>query len=155
MMKVFFRLATQDDRDFISQLSASVFSMFGNYDDILTNWFLQPGVLTIIVMEETDPLGFAMLGLAREGDFESYAGELLAMAVIPEYQRRGIGNALLTNIESLALQYGLSELHLHTARDNKAACSFFKKAGFKIIGFRQSYYPKGQPALMMTKMFGS
>jgi len=151
----FFRLATEEDLGFIQQLSVRVFSIFGNYDEILTRWFLQPLVTTVIPAENNNPLGFGMLLLEREGYLDPSKGEILAIAVLPEYQKRGIGNALLYYLESLALQHGLNEIQLHTAQDNTSARSFFQKADYNITGSKKSYYPKGQPAFMMTKILDS
>jgi ribosomal protein S18 acetylase RimI-like enzyme len=78
-------------------------------------------------------------------------GEILAIAVIPESQRSGIGSALLHYMEFLAIQRGLKMLLLHTAEENEAAQAFFGKAGFEVIGDQDNYYPKGQTALVMSK----
>jgi ribosomal protein S18 acetylase RimI-like enzyme len=81
-------------------------------------------------------------------------GEILGIAVLPKYQRRGIGSALLNHIERIARQLGLSRFSLHTAKENKLAHLFFQKAGFKVIGTQEDYYPKGQPALIISKGIG-
>ena len=78
-------------------------------------------------------------------------GEILAIAVIPGYQRSGIGSALLHYMEFLATQRGLKMLLLHTAQENEAAQGFFGKAGFEVTGDHNNYYPKGQTALVMSK----
>ena len=152
MTRIVSRMATEHDLDFIGHLSDRAFSVYGNYEEIVTNWFYEPGVIATVAMEKAVPVGFAMLYLGKEGSQDSPKGELLAIAVTPEYQDRGIGTALLTHIESLALNHGASELQLHTAHDNISARSFFQKAGFKIIGSRRRYYPRGQPALVMSKV---
>ncbi|MFP3870220.1 MAG: GNAT family N-acetyltransferase [Syntrophobacteria bacterium] len=152
MTQISFRLATENDRDFIRQLSARVFSLYGDYDELLPNWMSLPGLITVIVTENNHPLGFAMLEAQTKARLGSRRGELMAIAVMPEYQRRGIGSALLDHMESLALRYGLSRIQLHTARDNILARWFFKRAGFRVIGVRERYYPEGQQALAMIKV---
>jgi ribosomal-protein-alanine N-acetyltransferase len=82
------------------------------------------------------------------------SGEILAIAVLPEYQRMGIGSGLLNHIECLASQLGLRRLSLHTAKENNLAHQFFRKAGFKVIGTQEDYYPRGQPALIISKDIG-
>ena len=151
MTELLFRSATENDLDFIKRLSAVVFSIYGNYEEIIADWFLRPNVITAIVKEEPEPLGFAMLAFRSEGEPIPAIGELLAIAVIPEYQRLGIGGALLAHTQSLALQHDLKGILLHTAKDNISALSFFEKAGYKVIGSRTRYYPRGQPALAMYK----
>lgn len=151
MEKLSFRLATEEDRGFVRQLSAGVFSLFGDYEEVLTRWLLQPGVLTVIGSVNGSAAGFAILQLAEKRNWFSSTGELLALAVIPEYQGRGVGGALLRHVEKLASQAGLSRIRLHTALDNIPARNLFQKAGYRKVGSEKSYYPKGQSAVMMMK----
>jgi len=152
MKEISFRIATKKDRDFIRQLSASVFSIFGHYDEILTGWFLHPGVTTVISSENGQPVAFAMLQPGEKETWNAPIGELLAIAVIPEHQGQGVGRALLNYMEDLALRFRLSEIHLHTGKENLPAQYLFEKAGYKIAGAEKSYYPKGQSALRMVKV---
>ena len=145
------RSANDSDLEFLKRLSAQVFSKYGAYDEIVPAWFLQPGVITEIITEESGPLGFAMLALAGESPFEPRGAHLLAISVSPAHQRKGVGSALLNHMEQLARKYGAAAVHLWTAHDNLQAVSFFQKAGFKITGSEDRYYPKGQPALAMSK----
>jgi ribosomal protein S18 acetylase RimI-like enzyme len=154
MEKISFRMATVGDWDFIEQLSARVFSIFGDYDEILPQWLLQPSVITLIGSKEERKMGFAMVRLGEKHVEDAPAGELLALAVMPEYQRQGLGKALLGRVEDLALQYGLVELHLHTARDNFPARYLFHKTGYRAARLKKRYYPKGQSAVMMVKKLG-
>jgi len=76
---------------------------------------------------------------------------LLAIGIVPDHQRKGIGTTLLASMEDLARQYGGDEMILMTGVDNQTAVAFFQKTGFEIIGVENRYYPKGQPALAMRK----
>lgn len=78
-------------------------------------------------------------------------GELLAIAISPHYQRRGIGKRLLRHMEGLARNLGIEEMVIHTATINKAAHRFFIKNGFIKRGLINRYYPMGQEALEMSK----
>ncbi|NIT42525.1 MAG: GNAT family N-acetyltransferase [Gammaproteobacteria bacterium] len=146
-----YRPANENDLDFIIQLAARVFLKYGTYDEIVPGWFSDPEVITIIVTEKTDPLGFAMLAMEKQRMFKPRRAHLLAIAVFPEYQRKGIGSGLLGHIEDLARKYDVRGIQLWTATDNTQAISFFQKAGFKIIGSENRYYPRGQPALALSK----
>ena len=140
----FIRPATDGDLDFVRGLSNQVFSIFGDYDEMVAHWISNPEcVSAVYVKDGRHPLGFVVLSLS--------IGEILAIAVIPAYQRSGIGSALLHYMECLATQRGLKMLLLHTAQENEAAQAFFGKAGFKVIGDQDNYYPKGQTALLMSK----
>lgn len=146
-----FRLANENDLDFISQLSARVFSKYGAYDEIVLGWLLELEVITVIIAAAADPLGFAMVTLEREKWFEPRRGHLLAIGVFPEHQRKRIGTALLEHMEEIARKYGVEEMLLWTAVDNQQALSFFQNAGFHIVGSEDRYYPRGQAALALSK----
>jgi len=146
-----FRLAKENDLDFISQLSARVFLKYGAYDETVLGWFLESEVITVIIAAGVDPLGFAMLTLEREKCFEPRRGHLLAIGVLPKQQRKGIGTALLEHMEEIARKYSVEEMLLWTAVDNQQALSFFHNAGFHIVGSEDRYYPRGQAALALSK----
>jgi ribosomal protein S18 acetylase RimI-like enzyme len=151
-MKPFLFLAAKEgDLDFISRLARDVFSKYGKYDEIVPVWFLQPGVITEIIVAGGDPLGFAMLALEKRDPPEPRGAHLLAIAVSPAHQGKGVGSALLNHMQELARTYRVSEMHLWTAHDNLLALPFFRKAGFEIRGSEARYYPRGQAALAMSK----
>ena len=84
----FIRIAVKDDCSFIRKLSSEAFSIFGDYGEIIPQWFLHPDVITVSYVINGHPMSFAMLSVP--------SGEILAIAVIPKYQRSGIGLALLS-----------------------------------------------------------
>jgi ribosomal protein S18 acetylase RimI-like enzyme len=151
MESMLFRVATDKDLEFISQLSGELFSRYGNYDEIVAAWFLEPGVITVVALERESRCGFAMLAMERQRMFEPRRGHLLAIGIFPQHQRKGIGRTLLEHMEEVARQYGSNEMRLWTAVDNEQALSFFEKTGFQIIGSEDFYYPKGQAALALSK----
>jgi ribosomal protein S18 acetylase RimI-like enzyme len=137
------QVASKEHRAFIRALSGEVFSLFGEYGEIIPQWFANPDVITLVYVKNGHPVGFAMLYVL--------SGEILAIAVLPAFQRKGIGSALLDHIQLLAGRLGLRRLLLHTAKENDAARLFFQKAGFTVIGAQEDYYPKGQEALVISK----
>lgn len=77
--------------------------------------------------------------------------ELMAIAVVPGDQRRGIGKMLLRYMEELARSLGIKEMVIHTATINRMAQGFFAKNGYIRRGIVDSYYPMGQEAMEMSK----
>jgi ribosomal protein S18 acetylase RimI-like enzyme len=151
MESFIFRPAKQKDLEFIRELSAQVFSRYGNYEEIVLAWLEQATVITEVIMDENYTLGFAMLVLDRQKLLGGRAAHLLAIGILPEHQRRGVGRALLERMEEIAQKYNAVEMNLWTAVDNEPALSFFQKAGFEIRRFESYYYPQGQGALAMSK----
>ena len=93
-----------------------------------------PGVtLTIARTSSGEAIGFALQRIIA-GD-----GELLLLAVHPEFRRRGIGRSLLQNFIGLARQEGTVRVHLEV-RDGNPAVAMYRKTGFRIVGRRRKYY---------------
>ena len=151
MKSFIFRPAKEKDLEFIRKLSAEAFSKYGHYEEIVPSWFEEPTVITEVIKEKSDILGFAMLVLEGKKVFGFREAHLLAIGIVVEHQRRGVGTALLEHMEDIARKYNAVQLNLWTAVDNEAAFSFFQKAGFKMKRFEDYYYPKGQAALAMSK----
>jgi ribosomal protein S18 acetylase RimI-like enzyme len=146
-----FRPAEEEDLEFIRKLSAEAFSRYGQYEEIVPAWFEEPAVITEVIMEKSDILGFAMLVMEGKKVFGFRGAHLLAIGILLEHQRSGVGTALLEHMEEIARKYNAGEMNLWTAVDNEAAFSFFQKVGFKIKRLENYYYPKGQAALAMSK----
>jgi len=149
-LKLALRKANPRDLPFIVELSEQVFSAYGPYHEIITRWASFPHIITVVVEEKGQSRGFAMINPILGARDEAKA-ELLAIAVSPQYQRRGIGKRLLGYMEDLARDFGIEEMGIHTAAINKAAHRFFAQNGFIQRGSVDRYYPLGQKALEMSK----
>jgi ribosomal protein S18 acetylase RimI-like enzyme len=149
-LKVAFRTADSRDLPFITRLSEQVFSPYGPYDEIVAHWASFPHITTVVVEEKSLSRGYAMINpMLEAGSFPK--AELMAIAVLPEYQLRGIGKMLLRHMEELARRLGIGEMVIHTATMNRVAQGFFAKNGYIRRGLVDSYYPMGQEAMEMSK----
>ena len=79
--------------------------------------------ITLIALEADQVVG--MVGLGREADF----WVMWKLYVLPEYQGRGVGKALLDGAIA-ALPDGTPELLLDVLVTNEAAIGFYRKHGF-------------------------
>jgi ribosomal protein S18 acetylase RimI-like enzyme len=147
-----FRLANHRDIPFIAHLSEQVFSIYGPYEEIIARWAFFPHIITVVVEGGDRLIGFAMINPAL-GTQDMPKAELMAIAVAPQYQGRGIGRKLLEYVEELARGRGTQEMLLHTAAINKVAHRFFAKNGFIKKGSIECYYPMGQEAMELAKTF--
>ncbi|PIG92247.1 ribosomal protein S18-alanine N-acetyltransferase [Gloeocapsopsis sp. IPPAS B-1203] len=72
------------------------------------------------------------------------------LAVHPQYQRQGFGQALLYGLLSVAEQRNLERATLEVRVSNHAAIALYQKFGFKTAGRRKGYYKDtGEDALIL------
>ena len=79
-------------------------------------------------------------------------GEITNIAVLPEYQNKGVGAKLLKKLIKLSLDKKLEYLYLEVRFSNLNAQSLYRKFGFKTYGLRRSYYSDNKEnAILMSK----
>jgi ribosomal-protein-alanine N-acetyltransferase len=139
------RNGTLVDRDFVADLARRVFSEYGEYDRILPACLEDPQFHTLVTEQEDRPAGFCMLSI---GDG---IGEVVAVAVDPLWQGRGIGRQLMQAIVEDARGMGIRLLVLKTATRNLSARGMFQRVGFEETGRVAGYYTGGQTAVGMRK----
>jgi ribosomal-protein-alanine N-acetyltransferase len=144
------RMALDSDMEFAHRLSKKVFSRYGPYEDMLERWFYSGTTETFLALMEKRPVGFAILGRYQSEWGSHQIAELLAIAVEPAKQKKGIGDVLLGKVLRKAREFGIETLVLYTALENKVAQKLFKKHGFTPSGIKECFYPRGQDALFMV-----
>ena len=82
-------------------------------------------------------------GLIGHGVMSVAAGEchLLNICVHPDYQRRGLGSALVSFLLDRARRMGARVALLEVRVSNAAGYRLYVKLGFDEIGVRKHYYP--------------
>ncbi len=168
------RRAELADHPWIIATGAEAYQDLGDYTRILPSWLEQPGVLGWIDYDvQGRGRGFAMLGfyldehpaaaLPPGGATEPRAGangapqviaDLLALAVLPAYQRRGIGTRLLHHVievaERVAPSSHIASLRLTVAELNTGAQRLYARHGFRVVE-GSATYDRGQRALRMAR----
>jgi len=83
-------------------------------------------------------------------------GYISNVAVGPDYRRAGIADALISRLEALCREHGLSFVTLEVRSGNGPAIALYEKHGFQAVGLRKNYYERPrEDALIMTKFFES
>jgi len=105
------------------------------------------GVSLTIADQGGLPVGFSLVRAVAD------EAELLLLAVDPDQQRRGIGQALLDDFIAGALASGGHRLHLEV-RDGNPAVELYRSSGFAPAGRRRNYYhgPGGESYDAVTYM---
>jgi len=147
------RSGRASDAHFITRLCEKVFSIYGPYGAMISRWHRLKTTTTIVALIGPKPMGFAMIGTTCDQNGMDNIQEILAIAVDPEKQRLGIGNALIHEIERKAITMKSQGLYLHTALDNETAQRLFIKNGYHPSELKRLFYPAGQDAVFMLKIF--
>lgn len=107
-----------------------------------------PAGFAAIALDDRDrPLGFVMARVAAED------AEILAIGVLAQARRGGIGRLLVEAAVTGAQDLGATALFLEVAEDNPAASSLYKASGFFSVGRRPGYYkrPDGRVAALVLR----
>ena len=154
------RRATAFDDPWLRETGAEVYAAFGDFRSILPSWLHHPGVLTFVEEDKHhEPRGFILLGFYEPSDMPpvTYVADLLAIAVAPAHQNKGIGTRLLSYAVDLATTAGLrtavSEMRLTVAHTNVGALKLFARHGFEVLDNHHGAYDGGQRAIRMRRRF--
>jgi GNAT superfamily N-acetyltransferase len=88
---------------------------------------------TLILLAEIDEI-FAGMLVSFQGFSTFYAERLINIhdiMVLPEFRNRGIGTALLEDIEKIARREGFCKLTLEVQEHNTAAARLYRRFGFE------------------------
>ena len=142
------------DIDFVRSVAEQVFSHLGDYGRILPGWLAHEGVVTHIAELDGRAIGYTMLGFYPVARHE-YVADLLAIAIAPGAQGRGVGKQLLEHAvaEARAAKRRLPvrELRLSVADSNTRARKLFAQFSFKMMDGDRGRYDGGQVALHMFR----
>lgn len=67
-------------------------------------------------------------------------GEILRIAVLPEFRGRGVGSELLEKAEKALAERGVKTVFLEVRADNRPAMSLYSSHGYLPTGIRRDYY---------------
>lgn len=73
---------------------------------------------------------------------------IMNVAILPEYQGLGYGNAMMKSLLDLTAEQGLPNVTLEVRKSNVKAINLYEKHGFNLVGVRSKYYMDGEDALI-------
>jgi ribosomal-protein-alanine N-acetyltransferase len=128
-----------------------------NYTDFFFIDLHQRFPETFIVAEENgEVVGYIMcrmeLGLSNFG-FKGLVkkGHIVSVAVLPQYRRKGIGEALVSKAMEGMRLYNAKQCFLEVRVTNTQAISLYKKLGFQVTRTIHGYYADGEDAYLMSR----
>ncbi|WP_377644381.1 ribosomal protein S18-alanine N-acetyltransferase [Oryzobacter terrae] len=100
----------------------------------------------VVAEDAAGVLGYA--GLDHGGD----TADVMTVATATRARGRGLGAALLTELERRAAERGASHVMLEVRADNTAARALYERAGYLLVTTRRRYYQPGDvDALVLRK----
>lgn len=154
------RRATGFDRSWMIATASEAFAHLGDYQRILPSWLDQPGVLSWVDEHLSTRRGLAVLAFYGEALPAGQHGlrvvaDLLALAVPPPFQRKGLGSALLAHVlrivDSMGVSAGAREVRLTVEASNAVAQRMYERAGFTLHRELASNYESGLVGWRMTR----
>ncbi len=145
----------------LSRISSEVFSIYGDYTEILPGYLLCEFVKTFIYEIDEDFAGFIQVFIDEKKLKKTRVlnADVLSVAVTTRHQGRGVGTALFEHLlrfmDTLAEKSCHAEIQLTVAHTNNRAIKFFRRLGFELDGRETGNYSGGQRALVMSRCLKS
>ena len=103
------------------------------------------------IIKDCLSIGYACFGLQIGKDLTGYTifswaaseAHLLNLCIHPDWQQRGFGSLLLEYAISQMARLENETIFLEVRASNPEAAALYKKRGFKVVGYRRSYYQAG------------
>jgi ribosomal protein S18 acetylase RimI-like enzyme len=152
-----------EDAGAVESLAAEVFEAYGDYGRIIPRFYSTQGVHSFIARDAGELIGFVLLGFmpwtGGESDQDWWMGDLLAIAVTPDRQGRGIGRRLMSEVDRLVGEMAgwrnLKEIQLTCAADNQAGLEFFARLGYRVVERNHGSFSNGQSAWRLARTLDS
>ncbi|MGC9105349.1 MAG: GNAT family N-acetyltransferase [Thermoprotei archaeon] len=136
--------ARPEDLDGIYEVEVNSFER--PYPKGLLKFYLVMTPETFVVAKDDGKVVGYAVGVLQWGS----VGHVVSIAVLKEYRRKGIGRALLEELESRLIRLGAKYFILETSV-NWEAKKFYFASGYLAVRFLKSYYSKNEHALLMMK----
>ena len=104
-----------------------------------------PDVVRLKAVEDNQMVGF----IAGDPRSTGNLAWIATVGVLPQYQRRGIGRALLRACEAKLTQ---GHIRLCVRVSNEGAIAMYKQEGYTVADIWQEYYNDKENALVMEKV---
>lgn len=121
-----------------------------------TNLYKQYPATFIVAESGDEVVGYVMCRI--ESGFMSFGlfgsskkGHVVSIAVLPGYQQKGIGKALMNKVMDNMRIYDAKACILEVRVSNTPAIKMYKNLGFQIVRTKTAYYTDGEAAHIMEK----
>ncbi len=148
-MKITIRESGINDLDFLEKLEKNCFADFQQTTRRSLRYSLTSPFQKVVVAEINSGKTKTDAGSAT---FYIYAKTLriFSIAVLPEFQGKGIGKYILEYAKNFASSQKISRISLEVLKSDNKLIKFYKKSGFNITDELPDYYQKDEHGLRMV-----
>jgi ribosomal-protein-alanine N-acetyltransferase len=97
--------------------------------------------------DEDQIVGYAAVLVVAPG----VEADVLTVAVLPDYTRKGIATHFMAELEKWSISKGAPAMMLEVDTENVSAIALYEKLGYENISTRKGYYGPGLDAFVMRK----
>ena len=101
----------------------------------------------LVVESEAQIIAYAGAFLPNSGG----EGDIMTIAVAPEFRRKGIAKELIARLESWAKARSAIAMMLEVDISNTEAIELYKNLGYESLNIRKNYYGYGRDAQIMRR----
>ena len=141
-MECIVRDAAPTDLSYISELERNIFGSDA-YSIHYLYYLYNSCIFFKVALVEDSLVGY----IAAKA--ENNKLHLITIAVASKYRRRGIGGCLLKLLIDFGRFGGFNSIFLEVSVNRPYAIRFYRKYGFKVVGYIRHYYSDGSDALIM------
>ncbi len=110
---------------------------------------LRVGAIVVVAESRGELAGFVIVHRERRR-----LGYVVTLDVAPEFRRKGLARALMTEAERQAMESGIMWLGLHVWAGNEAAMAFYERCGLERVERVEHFYGAGFDAWAYRKQLG-
>ncbi|GIU81479.1 MAG: ribosomal-protein-alanine N-acetyltransferase [Acidobacteria bacterium] len=142
------KVATLDRIDEIYKVHQKCFKREERYSKSIFNHLLSsPTAIGYCVFTSDDKIvGSIFVTLEENG-----VGHISTIGILPEHRRRGLAQRLLSHVEEMLKEKGLTIIRLEVRVSNIPAQNLYRKLGFAIVQRLAGYYSDGEDGFLMVK----
>jgi len=146
---IFTRKAGIDDLEALYKIELECFGREA-FAKSLFAYFLTSSDFVNLVAEVGEEIAGFVIGSVQHHNSRA-TGHVLSLDVSGGYRRKGIGLALLCELEKILAEDRVEACFLEARADNAAALRLYQKQGFKVVETLEDYYGRGVHGLRLKK----
>ena len=127
------RQVAEPQADILTKIHEQCFPRYWNRQ-VFTDFFSVKDTLALLVEEENQPIAMMVYRVTFE------QADVLTVAVLPVWRRRGIARKLVEGMIEKCQQLGVKKIFLEVEVGNDSAIKLYENMGFTHISRRKLYY---------------